>query len=171
MSGYMTRPRTMLLAISLTVIMCGVQASPQEPVWFWFKSCGGPAMTLEVRLDRRIIFKSSFPLCRADRSPVSGQGESKSLYFAFKPHRVIVWKGSRRDEGDPSPANQEIDGDIWLAGSDPDDLLPGVSFVSSKTIYMNSIHVARPMQRDETEMAPGLVVTTYPIKPGKRKIR
>ncbi len=167
----MIRPRAMLLASSLAVLMSAARASPQEPVLYWFGSCGGPAMTLEVRLDRRVIFKSSFPLCRADRLTIAGQGEPKSLHFAFKPHRVIVWKGYRSDEGDPSPANQVIECDIWLAGSDPDDLLLGVSFSSSNTIYMNSIHIARPTKRDETGMAAGLVVTTYPIKPGEDKIR
>ena len=126
-------------------------------------------MTLEVRLDKRIIFKSSFPLCHENRSSISGKGEFQRLHFAFKPPRAIVWKGYRSDEGDPTPANQLIDADIWLAGRDPDALLLGVSFVSSNTIYMNSIHIAYPGRQNQTEMALGLVITTYPIKSGKEK--
>jgi hypothetical protein len=158
----------MLLAISLTVVMNSVRASQEGPVWFWFATCGGPAMALEVRLDRGIIFKSSFPLCRADRSSIYARGNSKGLHFAFKPHRAIVWQGYR-DKDDTTRANQVIEGDIWLAGSDPDALLLGVDFTSSDTIYMNTIHIAHPTQRDRTEIARGLVVTTYPIKRGKEK--
>jgi hypothetical protein len=124
-------------------------------------------MTLEVRLDKRIIFKSSFPLCHENRSSISGKGELQRLRFTFKPPRAIVWSGYRSEEGDPSPPNQVIEGNIWLAGSDPDALLLGAVFTSSNTIYMNSIHIAHPGRRDQTEMAPGLLITTYPIKPGK----
>ncbi len=125
-------------------------------------------MTLEVRLDRKVIFKQSFPLCRADRSSVHGGGESKRLHFGFKPHRTIVWQGYK-DQDDTTPANRVIGCDIWLAGSDPDALLLGVYFASSEASYMNTIHIAHPMQRDQTEIASGLVVTTYPTKPGKGK--
>jgi hypothetical protein len=128
-------------------------------------------MALEVRLDKKILFKSSFPLCHAKRSNIPAGGQSKTLHFAFKPPRAIVWKGYRDDEGDPTPANQEIDGDIWLAGSDPDALLLGISFISLNTIYMNTIHVAHPTQRDQTEIARGLFVTTDPVKLGQEKSR
>jgi hypothetical protein len=167
----MIQPGAMLLVTSLSALMSAVQVSPEEPVWFWFTNCGGPAMTLEVRLDKTIIFKSSFPLCHANRSSFSGKGEFKRLQFAFKPPRAIVWKGYRSEEGDPTPANQVIEAHIWLAGSDPDALLLGAVFTSSNTIYMNSIHVARPGRRDQTEMAPGLVITTYPPKRAKEKIQ
>ena len=123
-------------------------------------------MALEVRLDKKIIFQSTFPLCRAKRSTISSPGKIKRLDFTFKPPRAIVWKGYR-DRDDTTPANQLIEGNIWLAGSDPDDLLLGATFMSSSNIYMNSIHIAHPGRRDETEMAPGLVVITYPIKQSK----
>ena len=38
----------------------------------------------------------------------------------------------------------------------------GVSFVSGKRIVMNTIHVAHPAARDESTIAMGLVVRTYP---------
>jgi len=155
-------------AVQTAAVMGAVRASQEGPVWFWFVTCGGPDMTLEIRLDKRIIFKSSFPLCHADRSSTYGRGAAKRLHFAFKPHRAIVWQGYR-DEDDTSPANRAIECDIWLAGSDPDALLLGVSFNSSDTIYMNTIHIAGPTQRDQTEIASGLVVTTYPIKHGEEK--
>jgi site-specific recombinase XerC len=34
---------------------------------------------------------------------------------------------------------------------------------------IQTIHIAHPTQRDQTEIAAGLVVTTYPIKRGKEK--
>jgi hypothetical protein len=167
---HMIWPRAMLLAIVLAIPMSTVQGFPEDPVWFWFTTCGGPALGLELRLDRTIIFKSSFPLCRANRSSISGKANQKRLHFAFKPPRAIVWEGYGDNEGHPTPANQVIDGDIWLAGSDPDELLLGVSFIRSNTIEMNSIHIAHPGRRDQTEMAPSLVLTTYPIKLGKKSL-
>ena len=84
------------------------------------------------------------------------------LSFTLKPDRAMKWEGYR-DDNPVSPAHRAIQGDIWLAGSDPDHLFLGVSFANSKMIYMNTIHIARPNQRDETEIETGLVVTTYPI--------
>jgi hypothetical protein len=136
------------------------------PVWYWFATCGGPRMNLEVRLDQKIIYKSSFPLCRAERKSKHSQGQARTLKFSFKPRRAIVWEGYR-DEDNTTGSNQEIEGDIWLAGADPDALLLGVSFSTPDSIYMNTIHIAHPARRDESEIESGLVVVTRPVGPTK----
>jgi hypothetical protein len=137
-------------------------ASQEGPVWFWFATCGGPIMKLEVRLDQRLIYQSSFPLCRSERSSAHSEGQKKKLEFAFKAPRAIVWQGYR-DEDNTTGPDQEIEGNIWLAGADPDKMLLGVSFMSRDSIYMNTIHIAYSNRRSVSEIEPGLVVITKPI--------
>jgi hypothetical protein len=159
----MRRSRAFVLVLALTAIVKPAQASQEGGVWFWFATCGGPAMTLEVRLDKTTLYKSSFPLCRADRGSINSQGQASHVQFSFRPHRVIVWKGYR-DKDDRTNANQLIQGQIWQAGADPDALLIGIVFADPHTVYMNTIHIAHPAQRDETEIARGLVVMTCPVE-------
>jgi hypothetical protein len=150
----------MLLA---TAIVSSALASQEEPVWFWFATCGGPMMKLEVRLDQKILYQSSIPLCRAERSSVHSQGQARKLHFAFNAPRAIVWHGYR-DKDDTINPNQAIEGNIWLAGADPDALLLGVSFGTHDSIYMNTIHLAHPTLRDVSEITSGLVVITDPLE-------
>lgn len=166
------RGRAALLGVGIAAALAlALAASASRPpqagrVWFWFKSCGGPRMTLQVRLDGATIFGSSFPICKGKRSSISRAVRKKHLNFTFKPSRAIVWKGYR-DSDNTSRPGQAIKGSIWLAGSDPDDLVLGLVFMTRNSIYMNTIHIAHPGKRDQTEIEPGLAVTTYPAKLGK----
>jgi hypothetical protein len=137
-------------------------ASEEGPVWFWFAECGGPTMRLEVQLDQKVIYTSSFPLCRAERSSTYSDGQKSKLQFSFTPGRPIVWTGYR-DEDDTTGPGQALEGDIWLAGADPDDMMLGVGFIAEDTIYMNTIHIAYPDKPSQTEIASGLTVLTTPI--------
>ena len=138
-------------------------ASQEGPVWFWFASCGGPTMMLEVRLDQRVIYKTSFPLCRAERSSTYSNGQNTRLRFSFTPGRAIIWTGYR-DKAETTAPSQTLHGDIWLSGADPTDLLLGVSFSDKDSIYMNTIHIAYPDKPNQTEVASGLTVRTTPIQ-------
>ncbi len=162
--------RAALLAVGIAAALAVAASASQPPpagrVWFWFKSCGEPRMTLQVSLDGATIFGSSFPICKGKRSSVSQAVRRKQLNFTFKPSRAIVWKGYRDSDNTTRPG-QAIKGSIWLAGSDPDDLVLGVVFMTRKSIYMNTLHIAHPGKRDQTEIEPGLTVTTYPAKSGK----
>ncbi len=51
---------TLLMLASATVTTFG-QGAGEGPVWFWFATCGGPLMTLEVRFDNHVVHKSTFP--------------------------------------------------------------------------------------------------------------
>lgn len=156
-------PLLTLLAILLAACLPSAMQAQSGPVWFWFATCGGPAMNLEVRLDGRMLYKSTFPLCRASRKSPESQGESSRVQFYFCPGRTIKWLGYR-DAPEKTGADQLIETDLWQAGADPDDLLIGVSFISGSRIYMNTVVVARPGHRDSTTVADGLVVTTYPSR-------
>lgn len=134
-------------------------------VWYWFTACGGPKMALEVHLDQRVLYQSAIPLCHAARGSPASQGHERRISFGFTPHRAIEWKGYR-DEPDVTGPEDELDADIWLAGADPDALILGVSFRTADAIYMNTVHIAHPSQRDETELANGLVLITTPAEGG-----
>ena len=148
----------MIASATLTTVSQGVR---EGPVWFWFATCGGPLMTLEVRFDNRVVHKATFPLCRASRDTAHNQGQAGRIEFALRPDRVVVWEGYR-EQNDRTRANEVLEGNIWEAGADPDALILGVSFVSGDRILMNTMHIAHPAGRDESEIAKGLVVRTYP---------
>ena len=140
-------------------------AALRDTVWFWFAACGGPTMTLEVRLDNTAVYTTSFPVCRADRSSPLSQGQEEGhASFSFEPHHMLVWRGYR-DEADTTRAHQVIEGGLWQAGADPDDLLLGVDFVVPNRIVMNTIHIAHPGAAVTSWFAQGLAVLTYPEKP------
>jgi hypothetical protein len=118
-------------------------------------------MTLEVRLDSGVMFKSSIPLCRARRDSDDRQGQASQVDFTFRPTRTIVWTGYR-ETADTTTADQPIEMNIWQAGADPDALTIGMSFMDTSRILMNTIHIAHPGRRDESSIASGLSVLTYP---------
>jgi hypothetical protein len=147
-------------------IASAADAGGRAEVWGWFASCEIPNLSLEVRLDRKAIYKSTVPICQAERSTFQRE-DHWLVRFSFTPNRAIVWKGYRDDDSNTTAPNQPIEGDVWLAGSDPDKLLLGVSFSMRRVGYMNTIHIAHPFKRDETEIEPGLLVTTEPVSLGQ----
>jgi hypothetical protein len=121
-------------------------------------------MTLEVRLDDVRLYQASFPMCRADRASLHRQGQAGRFSFWFEPARAMVWTGYR-DDPDTARARQFVEGDVWQAGADPDDLVLGVSFMAPDRILTNTTHIARPGVSDTTQIARGLVIITYPTRP------
>jgi hypothetical protein len=150
-----------LLVIALATVTTFSQEARDGPVWFWFATCGGPLMTLELRLDNRMVHKSTFPLCRANREAIQRQGQDGRIEFTWRPGRMIVWQGYRESD-DRTTANGIVEANIWEAGADSDTLTLGVSFVSGKKVVMNTVHLAHPTARDESAIAKGLLVLTYP---------
>ena len=154
--------RYLSLAVSVGLAFVASRASAEPPVWSWFATCGGPVIELQVRFDEATILEASFPVCRAPRESNSSQGQSAGgLHFTFRPERRITWSGYR-DTAEQTKAGEVLTCDLWQAGADPDDLLIGVSFRTAKDVYMNTLHVAHPSSRDETQIASGLYVVTKP---------
>jgi hypothetical protein len=151
-------------ALAITILAISFPGNAAEgPVWFWFSTCGGPMMTLELQLDKATIYKGSFPLCRAERESIASDGERSNIEIAFRPSRAIVWTGYQ-DEPQTTKANQRLECDLWQAGADPNAMLIGVGVMSKNQIYMNTIHVASPSERRRSEIASGLVILTYPTE-------
>ena len=83
----------------------------------------------------------------------------------IKPERAVYWKGYR-DGGDHSNPKDLLELDVWQAGADTTFLTLGVSVAvaAAGPVLMNTVHVANPDRREETTVAEGLVVVTYPTK-------
>jgi hypothetical protein len=136
-------------------------ASAEGPVWFWFTGHGSQ-MSIDVLLDQALLYHHTFPVSAVKRSSPESRGHNKSLHFSFTAPRPIVWEGYK-DDDQTIPRGRRILGDIWLAGSEPDCLLLGVSFMDRHDCYMNTIHIAHPNQRDESLITPGLLIVTSPL--------
>lgn len=138
----------------------GAARVDEEPVWYWVAG-DGPQMSLQVYLDEKVIYKTTFPICHKKRSSASSRASQKALSHAFTAPRAIVWQGYK-DDDETTPENQRILGDIWLAGSEPDCLILGVSFGGRDSNFMNTVHIVHPNRRDESVVASGLRIVTSP---------
>jgi len=147
-----------LIALALALIPAAVSpqdsAAPNEKLWTWFGTCTeDQKMGIEMLLDGKTVYRSSFPICQiSDRSKET----DKSVAFTFK--------GGHNFQGEyhTTPA-QTIEGDIWQADADTDDILLGISFTTRKQILLNTIHIARPDRVCRTEIDRGIVVRTFPV--------
>ncbi|MGA7566049.1 MAG: hypothetical protein WBW53_08245 [Terriglobales bacterium] len=109
-------------------------------------------MGLEIVLNRKVVYRSSFPVCPiGDRSEEIG----KRVIFSFKGGHVF------QDEYHTTPA-QTIEGNLWQAGTDPGSILLGVSFSTKKQVLLNTLHVAKPGRASVSEIDAGLTVRTFP---------
>jgi hypothetical protein len=157
--------RLTAFAAALLLLVPLARASEEGPVWFWYSTCGGPTMVIEVRLDKQLLYKTAVPLCLAPRDDSRTQRETHPVVVRFTPSRAIEWSGYR-DQPDVTRPGQELELTLWQAGADPDDLQIGVSVAGDEMLYMNTIHIAHPKKRAESAIASGLVVVTYPRAAG-----
>jgi hypothetical protein len=149
------------LALLVVSVLATQTSSKSEARWWWFATCGGPMMTVEVKVHRTVIKKVSVPLCRVPQAPNNRRPNAEQINFSFRPQRALVFTGYR-DESDRVLARQVVECSLWQAGADPDAVLIGVSFSTSNRILMNTIHIAHPNRRDQSTITRDLTVTTYP---------
>jgi|GEM_PF-1778441 len=153
------------IIVSLIAMIATAGALPQGPPkvspvrdetgWHWFQNCNEhKAMRLEVLLDGKIIYHSSFPICRANTGSNAARRQ-RVIAFYFKGGHVF--------QGEYHTAREQIiEGNIWQAGADSDAMLLGVSFSSKKQVLLNTIHVAKPDSASASEVDRGIVVRTFP---------
>jgi hypothetical protein len=132
----------------------------ERPVWFWFAGDSPRRMCLQVKLDQKTIYETAFSICH-ELSTVSGKAQKQALHYSFTSPRPIVWQGYK-DDDEITPANQKILGDVWLAGSEPDCMILGISFQGIDSNFMSTLHIANPNQRSESFITPGLTIVTTP---------
>ena len=145
------------LAASLPCIARSAPMSTsKEIVWHWFSQCSAAkVMAVEVSLDRRIVYKSSFSICQMRLGDILPDRPQRLLAFFLKAENRRVF-GERRAE--------RINVNIWEAGQDPNDIILGISFTTKQRIWLNSLHIADPGKPSRTALAKGLTITTYPAQ-------
>lgn len=141
-----------LIAILLAASAVAQQHPPPQThdvVWTWSRGCNGDhKLNVTVRLDAKVLYHGVLPICRGSRDAEDGRAE-----FHFP--------GGHNFQGEyPTRSADRIEGDIWQAGGDPDDLILGISFASAKQILLNTVHIARPGKQTSSELDKGLFITT-----------
>jgi len=143
-------------------------AQGRDTVWVWNAACHHPSMiAVQVRLDRTTLFHRSIPICRMERTSENGKAS-----FRFTPRRALVWYGYRseedesgKDPGDTTAANTPFEIRLWQAGGEVDAIELGIAAVAPDGLHMNTIHMLSSTERSETELATGLMLTSWPDPP------
>ena len=155
------------LGVTLIVSAAATPLAGQgrDTVWVWNAACHHPSMiAVQVRLDSTTLFHCSIPICRMERRFENGKAS-----FRFTPRRALVWYGYRseedesgKDPGDTTAANTPFEIRLWQAGGEVDAMELGVAAVAPDGLHMNTIHMLSPIERSETELATGLMLTSRP---------
>jgi len=155
------------LALALTPVSLRGQTSASAPdavVWHWFGDCAsGDSLVLDVTLDGKAIYGSTFPICQARRRAIKPEPQQRILEFRFDaaPRRF----GTRSRATDP----QAITANIWQAGAERNAITLGVSFSAENLVLLNMRHDALASAASRSERVRGLVITTRPVRRGDRK--
>jgi hypothetical protein len=135
-----------------------------ETVWHWFGQCSqADTMYAEVRFHSKLIYQTSFPICAMNRRDIEPERPQRILDFYFKANCNIFKSGEdgSLDSLFESFGISRIEGNIWEAGKDPNDIIFGVSFVAKNQILLNGIHVAKIGEISKTNLAKGLAIKTF----------
>jgi hypothetical protein len=158
-------PFRVAIVIALLSVANAAVAADQPsvaPVWFWVASDTATKLQLELRLDNVVLKKTSLHVCKSSRKTPCGS-LARNMAFLFRPSRAITWVGYR-DTADVSNASRQVNGNIWLAGSETNALTIGVSFSTADKILMNTVFIAHPDHCDYVEVTAGMTLTTCPLK-------
>ena len=140
-------------AVTLTSPAHAVTTHKEDAVWDWDARCPSPKqMRIEVTLGGKMIYTTIFGICHlsAHSHPMKPQ---RTLVFRIAgPHKSLFGE----------PRNEALEGNVWEAGRDENDILLGVSFAGPKRVWCNSLHVVEPNKVSETVLARGLIVRTHP---------
>ena len=161
---------SLFIALIMTVLYpwpASAQTLNNDVVWVWNNNCEKSIMIrLEVRLDGKVIYSNSLPICKGRRDFENGKAS-----FNFTPNRPIVWYGYRSepdnggtDPGDTTPAGTNLKFVFWQAGGEKNTIDLGYGVIAKDGIHMHSMHFLSPVSKITTIMAPGLILETWPEK-------
>jgi hypothetical protein len=130
-----------------------------DRVWFWFGDCtNGKLMGLEVLVEGQAVYHSSFRACLMERTDANSEAERRIRAFHSSGGHTFQHRYRTTKE-------EQIEGNIWQAGADPDDILLGISFSTKNRILLNTIHIVRPGKPTQSTLDRDVVIKTYPLKP------
>ena len=123
-----------------------------EVVWTWSKQCKGDhKLGVKIHLYHKVLYRGVLAICPGSRDGEDGRAEfhfSGGHTFQGRYHTL---------------AKDSIEGDIWQASADPDALILGISFATSKQILLNTLHVASPEKQTSSVIDKDIFITTYPV--------
>jgi hypothetical protein len=129
-------------------------STPDEVVWHWFSRCTDEkTIAIEVTQDKKTIFETSFPICKMRRGDVAPEPVQKRLVFF-----LVNEKRSYFGE----PKGEKLEGNIWESGTDPNDVILGLSFDTKTQIWLHSHLIVEPDKSSQFSMGKGLVVKIHP---------
>jgi hypothetical protein len=153
-------------ALALRPVPVSGQALPsarEQVVWHWFGACtGSDSLMLEFRVDGKVVYTSTFPICRVRRSDIKPEPQQRLLTFRFDaaPRRF----GTQYRATDPEP----ITGNVWEADHRATAIVLRVSFATAERVLLNTRHVARPDTPARSEWIRGLELITRPVRRAER---
>lgn len=148
-----------LAAIAIPRVAFGQAAtSGSKDVWFWFGDCReARAMAGEILVDGKVVYRLSFRACRMQRDEdTSDKEQKKELVFHFP-------GGHTFQDSYRTARQEEIEGHVWQAGADPEDIVLGVAFAAHNQILLNTVHIVRPGKPSQSTLDRGIVMRTYPL--------
>jgi hypothetical protein len=126
------------------------------PLWSWYGRCPQSVrMAVELRVDGHLPQRAVVPLCHLRRSAIEQRQYDARLVFRFGGGRTF------RDELTTRRADT-IEGNIWQASADQDEVTLGVSFMTKRQVLLNTLYVLVPGRRVTTILERGITVTSYP---------
>jgi hypothetical protein len=147
----------LLLGIIFAALSAQAQSTPDQLVWYWSGNCAsGKRIETDISLHGKTIYKFRFRACRMRRGDENPQG-----------NRVFYFAGGHNFQGTyKTTSNERIEGTIWQAGADPDDLILGIAFATKKQILLNTLDIVKPGKATQFELDSGLWVRNFPVPAG-----
>ena len=147
--------RIVVVLFLISVFMLPVESVAHGPEWYWSDICEQKhTLVIEVLLASKAEYRWSVSICQLDSAPSK---RHPTVVFDFRGGQVF--KGEYRTTG-----RDTIEGNIWQAGADADDLLFGLSFVnkSKNQVLLNTVHIAYPDRASTTKIGRDMIIKTFP---------
>jgi hypothetical protein len=112
---------------------------------------------LKITLDGTPVYHGVLAAC-PEMLPDSLRDHYTRATFVFRPARSLDWDDVR------TPARERIEGNVWRAGADSDDVLLGISFVARDRVLLNTIHIAALDSSTAYPLGVGIRSVTLPNK-------
>ena len=150
-----------IVVLAFVPSVCYTQKSKavSDTAWSWSEMCSREQsrnLGIKVLLGGRAIYDSSVSIC-----PTNYGAKPKTIVFHFEGGHIFQGKYRTR-------RTQIIEGNIWLAGSDPGAVLFGLSFATEHQVLLNTVHAAKPDHESRSEIDRGMWVRTFPVRSNKR---
>jgi len=146
----------MVTAVSVLLAFGLAAPAPDStPKWRWWSSCPQPRVTrLTITLRGKPLYRGTLRVCHVPDAAYDPGDKQELAVFYFRAD-AAMFGDEFRELG-----TRVIEGNVWEAGGDPDDVIFGVSFAAANQGLLNTLHIASASQVSRFEIAPGLTSET-----------